>query len=606
MKSIRLSLLAYFFLLQLIALGAAGWLVYQTAEAKLAEAQLATYTLLSRQYRDQGDEIRNRVDQELQKQAWRVARLAHVRPQFRRHEVTQYMPLGLLTSGLVPSGYVLAPVWSTSGTRSPLHNQLLRRLTTEIVVQEDALPRDSDYLGNEYHQINSEWSTTPLWRSRSLVAEALPFDPAAFSPAQALDSVFDDTVLPSGSRGRRVQLKVPVTRFRLMRPPGLPQPTPSEPEPPLVSGNLLTVDDAARADRTGEVHAPFVVIQCACETELRDRDLDRLNVTLTSTMDELVKDGEAARGLLLQRLALIIIATFVATAVGAAMLVKHGLEPLRRLGDAVSRVSPRNFTLQLDQKTMPNELEPIAERLHESLNELRSAFEREKQAVADISHELRTPVAALLATLDVTLRKPRSAEEYRQAMLDARLAGGQLRTLVERLLSLARLDAKAVPVKISTFRVAETAEQIAGLIRPLAAEKGLAVSVDAPSGLSWSTDADKFREVLINLMHNSVQYNRAGGSITLQIAEQGDWLVAQVRDTGIGIAPDQVPHLFERFYRADPSREEAALHAGLGLAIVRGYLDLLGGDIHVQSQVNEGTTFRVRFPRGESPRQEAA
>src|SRR5262249_15194110 len=141
------------------------------------------------------------------------------------------------------------------------------------------------------------------------------------------------------------------------------------------------------------------------------------------------------------RLLLIGSLTFLATVAGCFWLVRLGLAPLRRLSDAVSRVSPRDFRLSFDERRLPGELEPIVERLQGTLDLLKRAFAREKQAAADISHELRTPLAVMLTTTELALRKQRSAEEYRELLRDCRDSAQQMNQIVQRLLTLARLDA---------------------------------------------------------------------------------------------------------------------------------------------------------------------
>jgi signal transduction histidine kinase len=608
-RSIRLSLIVYFLLLLAAALGASGWLVYRTADEKLNAEQMTNYRLLATQYEDQTTAIKARLDQDLLSQARTVAQLAQVQPQFRRLEVAQFMPVGALSAALAPQGNLLIPTWIASGTRSPLNLQLLRRLATEIVVVDEELPRDPAVGQIEYFQINSEWSSVPSWRSRSLGDHVLPFDPARLSSTQSVDWVFDDVPTPTGTMGRRVQFKVPVTRFRFFRPVGPPPGSNGEGLPPVQMTPGRPPDVRAflgRGDRVTESLMPYVVIQCVSETDRRDADLYQLNLAATAEMEAVLGEGAETRQKLTRRLLLIGAATFLASALGGLLIINMGLRPLRDLGDAVGRISPSDFRLSLPDEPLPNELEPIERRLRGTLDQLRAAFDREKQAVADISHELRTPVAALLATIDVTLRKPRQAEEYRKALVEARAAGNHLRTLVERLLALARIDAGVVQARIAPCPVAEIVDQVATLIRPLATEKSLTLNVDCRADLVWATDADKVREVLINLLHNAVQYNQPGGRIELAAEIADGRLVLDVRDTGIGIAPDQLPHLFERFYRVDPSREEAALHAGLGLAIVRGYIDLLGGEIRVENNPGGGSVFRVVLPPGRITRREAA
>ena len=174
-----------------------------------------------------------------------------------------------------------------------------------------------------------------------------------------------------------------------------------------------------------------------------------------------------------------------------------------------------------------------------------------------MSHELRTPVAALLATVEVALKKPRSADEYRNTLEEARGIGKQMRELVERLLALARLDAGVAKLQSGAVDVADLVEQCVALVRPLAKAQELTLSANCPAHLLWFTDGDKLREVLINLLNNAVQYNTAGGSVTVNVRPNDNRLELTVSDTGIGIAQDAIPHLFERFYRVDPRANPA-------------------------------------------------
>src|SRR5262249_37851538 len=273
-----------------------------------------------------------------------------------------------------------------------------------------------------------------------------------------------------------------------------------------------------------------------------------------------------------------------------------GLAPLQKLPDAVSQVSAKDFRLPLEKAKMPTELRPIAGRLEETLDLLKRAFAREKHAAADISDELRTPLAALLTTLEVALRKPRSAEEYREVLEEARSSGQHMYGLVERLLTLARLDAGADHLRPRSVDVKALAEQCASLVRPLAGGGGVCLRVHADGPACVTADPDKLREVFTNLLHNAIEYNRPEGSIDVAVERDNGDVRVDVKDTGIGISPEARQLIFERFYRSDPSRAAEGLHAGLGLAIVKGYVGLMGGKIDVESTVGKGSTFRLRLP----------
>ena len=294
--------------------------------------------------------------------------------------------------------------------------------------------------------------------------------------------------------------------------------------------------------------------------------------------------------------------TFAATVLGTWWLVWLGLLPLRRMSDAVSQVSPRDFQLHLGNKPLPMELRPIAERLSTALDLLKRAFAREKQSTADISHELRTPLAAMLATTELALRKQRGAEQYREFLEECQSSAKQMHQIVERLLTLARLDAGVDRLRLRLVDVAELAEECAAVVRPLAEAQGLKLSVSNPcpapttDSVRLSTDPDKLREVLNNLLHNAIQYNRPQGQIELMVARDNGHVRLEVRDTGIGIAADARDRIFERFYRVDPSRSNDGMNAGLGLALVKEYVDLMGGRIAVESIEGQGSTFRVELP----------
>ncbi|MBX9625382.1 MAG: HAMP domain-containing histidine kinase, partial [Gemmataceae bacterium] len=296
------------------------------------------------------------------------------------------------------------------------------------------------------------------------------------------------------------------------------------------------------------------------------------------------------------RLGGIVGVTFLATVVGGLVIVARGLSPLRKLSHAVSQVSEKDFRLPVGPDGLSRELAPIHTRLTSTLDQLRRAFEREKEAVADISHELRTPIASLLATIDVALRRPRSPDHYRATLEDCRAIAKQLGHLVERIMTLASLDAGTARVAVARADAAEVAAGCGTVIRPLAEAHGLAFAVSAPDPVELDTDPDRLREVLINLLHNAVEYNRPGGRVELAVRRDAGRVLFEVADTGIGM-PDEVREkMFERFYRADPSRHATGVHAGLGLAIVKEYVGRLGGTIEVDSTPGEGSTFRVSFP----------
>lgn len=588
MKSIRLSLVLYFLALLAVALGAVSVFAYQATRRTLQAKEESTRSFLETQHENRCRAIQDELDQRVLRRAQTLARLAQ--SQWGPNRLQDLSLLGMLTAGVSGQGHLQAPFWIAQGTDNPLAHRLRRPAIIQIPFAEEMLPGDSDDATTEFFQVFDQGGRS-LQRSHSLGESSFVLDREVKQSTGLYDYHFDDTELPDGLHVRRVTLKVPVTRFRFRwgQPPSRTYrpPTPSRSTPP------------APTFPTGgfaEHKSPAIFIQCASDTSQRDLALAAAEAERDGAVAQLEAESHDVLRRLSNRLLTISVLTFLAGAGGGLGLVYLGLIPVRRLSDAVSQVSAKDFRLGCDPASLPRELQSIAERLTQTLELLRRAFAREKQAAADISHDLRTPLAALLTTTDVVLRKPRTPDEYRSALSDCREIGRQMSHLVERLLALAQLDAGVEVLRPRPTDVSLLAEQCANLVRPLADARGLSLEVQAPGPLSLAADADKLREVLLNLLHNAIHYNRPNGAVTLAVARNNGTLHLSVQDTGIGIAPEVHSQIFERFYRADPSRQADCLHAGLGLAIVKAYTDLMGGRVSVRSALGQGSTFNVDLP----------
>jgi heavy metal sensor kinase len=592
MRSLRLSLVVYFLALLALALGAVSLVAYQTANGTLLDKKKTTAALIETQYQENCRKERARLDDALSTQARTLARLVQFQTPWSRLHMPERTPVlglfnvaGLVGAPTAPGGGLTIPLWTAAsvwmGPR-PLSLELYRPLfITEIRFDEDMALKEGDGLAAaDYFQIDSLWGSS--YRSPGLrqAGVSFPIDRSVFAAEHVLELEYDDLTLRPNLLVRRVTLKAPAVR-PFWFPSGRGRPRPAG-------------DPGAAADR--QPVRPALFIQCA-------GDLQRLEAKLATFRDR--RDEELARldvstsaslANLRNSLLLINLITFGATMLGSCWLVWRGLSPLRRLSDAVSRVSEKDFRLPFHEPRLPGELRPIVERLAQTLEMLKRAFGREKQAAADISHELRTPLAALLTTTEVALRKPRSPQEYREVLEDCRASGQQMSRLVERLLTLARLDAGVDTMRPQPVDVAGLAEQCVALVRPLAEARGLSVRYQGAGPVQLTADPDKLREVLTNLLHNAIQYNRPDGRVEVLVGRHNGTLDLEVRDTGVGIAPEARKHIFERFYRADSSRTGDGMNAGLGLAIVKGYVDLMGGKITVESTEGEGSSFRVQLP----------
>lgn len=231
-----------------------------------------------------------------------------------------------------------------------------------------------------------------------------------------------------------------------------------------------------------------------------------------------------------------------------------------------------------------------------TIGPLEDAARRQAQFVADAAHELRTPLAVLRAGSEVTLRKERSAEAYRAFIGDVQGEVARLSTLAEDLLFLAndRGPSRSAFGSVSLSRVCETQRE---MMRGYAESKRVSVSGEIEPDLRVMGREGDLTRLVINLLKNAVDYNVPGGTVSLSLRRSGDMIVLACADTGIGIAADDLPRVFDRFYKADHNRvARKGDGAGLGLAIVRAIVRDHGGTVGVRSEPGAGTTFEVSLP----------
>jgi heavy metal sensor kinase len=585
MKSIRLSLVVYFLVLLGAALGAVSWFVYGSSRQMLRASEESKTRLLNSEYEKRVKDAEQSLDEQLLQYAETLA----VRSRWSHEHFEALAPLLVLGSALQPL-QTLRVVGERGGDRQ-LFFQVRRIILAEFELADDVLPPAQGGQALYFFQVSGQvrgFDVRVVDRSPALADVRLPLK-GMVGGNDAFKDRYESVTLPTGLRLRMVTV-----RRRVPQRSVLPDPIRLEVRP-FGKGQPGGPRREANFPPPGGGGRP-TYIQVAVNTAQHEAKLAGYRDDLDNGLARVVEDSDTTLASLRTRLLWISGISFLAVALGSFWLVRLGLAPLERVSEAVGRVSEKNFRLQVDDARLPRELQPIVGGLRRTLGLLQRAFQREKQAAADISHELRTPLAALLTTLDVGLRKPRSAEEYREMLQECRSAGQQMNQIIERLLALARLDAGVDNLRPRDVDATALAEECAALVRPLAEARDVSLRVQSKGPAPLRTDPEKLREILTNLLHNAIQYNRPHGAIEVAVERDNGAVNLDVQDTGIGIAPEAKAQIFERFYRADPSRHADDLHAGLGLAIVKGYVDLMGGSIAVDSTVGQGSRFRVRLP----------
>ncbi|MBN1478518.1 sensor histidine kinase N-terminal domain-containing protein [Candidatus Sumerlaeota bacterium] len=319
------------------------------------------------------------------------------------------------------------------------------------------------------------------------------------------------------------------------------------------------------------------IVQIAAET-------DDLRDTLRDLVDYLTMIGG---GLILLSL------------LGGYALSSWALRPVRRLGDQVAQITEETLDQRLPEGGLPAELRPLSEGFNRSLSRLEAAFERERRFLADASHELRTPVSVAMSIQEVALRHPREPARYVEAIETSLQASLRMKSLVERMMAVAREDRRQTTLNWIDTDLGEAVDAVVQFLGPLAERCEVAIRWRRPEApVRFRGDRMRLEELVENLVSNGIIHNRPGGEVRIELlaGENGRGHELRVSDDGPGIAPEHIPHLFERFYRVDRARAREHGGSGLGLSIAQWVAESHGATIEVKSQLGEGAEFRVLFP----------
>jgi len=265
---------------------------------------------------------------------------------------------------------------------------------------------------------------------------------------------------------------------------------------------------------------------------------------------------------------------------------------LERLGETEQHPLKR-----IPAADLTGEARELAEKINTRLDSVAAAEKEQQQFIADVSHELRTPLTVLRGSLEVVLEEDRPVEEYREAIGNALLEVRHLTRLSQNLLFLARGQSGRVTLSFANVDLVRFVSEVIRDLMPAAADRELELSVDVPGeAVRAFIDSDRMQQVLHNLLENAIRYTHPGGKIRVRLTSRPSEASIEVSDTGIGIPPQDLPFVFERFFRSDRARRAYQGGSGLGLSIARWIVEAHKGTIAVESEVGKGTTFTVRLP----------
>jgi two-component system heavy metal sensor histidine kinase CusS len=298
-----------------------------------------------------------------------------------------------------------------------------------------------------------------------------------------------------------------------------------------------------------------------------------------------------------KNLFLVLGVALIVCAVVGYWIAHRGIRPIDAITETARRIRPTNLGERMALDGLPAELLTLAATFNQMLDRLEQSFARLTRFSADIAHELRTPVYSLRGEVEVALSKPRSSEEYREILSSNLEECGRLARLIDRMLFLARAENPQTQITRDPCDLEPELATVCEFYGLAATEAGVRLTAAVEGKVLADLDRPLFQRAVGNLVANALAHTPPGGSVTLTATADDTSARVEVVDTGSGISADHLPHVFDRFYRADPTRSSNNCGVGLGLAIVRSIVELHGGRVDIASEAGHGTRATLIFPR---------
>ncbi|HEX6463898.1 MAG TPA: ATP-binding protein, partial [Vicinamibacterales bacterium] len=290
------------------------------------------------------------------------------------------------------------------------------------------------------------------------------------------------------------------------------------------------------------------------------------------------------------------IGLFLAIMTGRWM-ARLALAPLTRLATAARAIDVTNPRERLPIRGAGDELDTVARAFNETLERIENVMGEMRQFSTALAHELRSPIAALRGEIELAAMKAEVGEPYRQSAASQLEELDKLKRLIDQLLTLARAEAGQIPLSHQRVELAPLVTSVVEQVEAVAEAAGLELRAEIVDQAAVNGDAGWLERLLLNLLDNAFKFTDAGGRVVVRLTADEEMAQLEVRDSGVGMTPDVVPHVMERFYRADPARSPSAQGVGLGLSLVKWIVDRHHGSIEVESQPGRGSSFRVKIKK---------
>jgi heavy metal sensor kinase len=281
---------------------------------------------------------------------------------------------------------------------------------------------------------------------------------------------------------------------------------------------------------------------------------------------------------------------------GGLALANKSLAPVDEIATRTRRITAENLDQTLPVRTVDDEIGRLTLTVNEMIRRLRDSFVQIRQFSADASHELRTPLTIVRGEIELALRSMKSPEEYRRVLESTLEEVLRLTSIIDNLLTLAKADQGLYRAEFSEVDLKMLVDELYEDSEVLASRKRIRVDLESGTPITIVGDRGRLRQLFLNLIDNAIKYTPEGGTITMGVRRENGCAIFRVADTGVGIPAEELPRIFDRFYRVDKARSREMGGTGLGLSIAKWIAELHRGSIDVQSEPQKGSVFTVTLP----------
>jgi heavy metal sensor kinase len=318
-----------------------------------------------------------------------------------------------------------------------------------------------------------------------------------------------------------------------------------------------------------------------------------INIVQVATSLEQV---EEALNTLLLILWITVPSALVVASLGGLFLANKALRPVDEITKTARMITSKSLGQRIKLRKTRDEIGRLAETFNDMISRLDRSFKQIRQFSADASHELKTPLTILKGEIEVGLRKRRRLEEYRKILNSNLEEVNHMTQIVQDLLFLSKADMGEVHLQTHRTNLTQLVSEICAQAKTIALSKGITIHTSNDSDVAVIGDRLRLRQLLLNLADNAIKYTSEGGEMMISLERDDGRVRLRVTDNGMGIAPEDQPHIFDRFFRVDKARSREAGGSGLGLSICKWIVEAHGGEISVESELGKGSVFTVTLP----------